>query len=45
MPDFIRSIFTQKSKPSIDYLKVILPFYVLGLFVFVLGMVIATIWR
>lgn len=43
MPGFIRSILTQTTKRSFDYVKVILPVYVLMLLVFVIGMVIATI--
>ena len=45
MPAFIRSMLAQKSKPAFDYVKVILPLYVLVLLFFVAGMVIATIWR
>ena len=45
MPGLIRTMLTQKSKLSIDYLKVILPIYVFVLLLFVVGMIIATIWH
>lgn len=45
MQGFIRSILTQKSKPAVDYVIVVLHFYVLALLVFVVGMVVATSGR
>jgi len=45
MPAFIRTILTPRSKPSFDYVKVFLSLYVLALFCFVAGMVVATLWH
>jgi hypothetical protein len=45
MPDFIRTILTQKPKPSFGYVKVFLSLYVFALVLFVVGMLIATIWH